>query len=127
MCGAKGSQLSGGQKQRSQYTDDARTKEKVFRLVAIARALIRSPKILLVDEVTSALDKKSEQLVQAALDTARTDRTRQSERTSISQSSVSFSLCLHRATSRAQMKNKFNSMELIRNWLRHRKDPHEDL
>jgi ABC-type multidrug transport system fused ATPase/permease subunit len=96
MCGAKGSQLSGGQKQRSQYTDDARKKEKVFRLVAIARALIRSPKILLLDEVTNALDNKSEQLVQAALDTARTDRrrrrTRQSERTSKAMFSLLLSL-----------------------------------
>lgn len=44
-------------------------------LVAIARALIRSPKFLLLDEATSALDNKSEQLVQAALDAARADRT----------------------------------------------------
>lgn len=44
--------MSGGQKQR----------------IAIARATIRKPNILLLDEATSALDRKSEALVQEALE-----------------------------------------------------------
>jgi ATP-binding cassette subfamily B protein len=59
IVGERGYKLSGGEKQR----------------VALARVILKDPRILILDEATSALDTRSERLIQAALERLMTGRT----------------------------------------------------
>src|SRR5262249_39860215 len=59
VVGERGYKLSGGEKQR----------------IAIARVILKNPRVLILDEATSALDTHSERLIQAALEPLMKDRT----------------------------------------------------
>ncbi|XP_048754275.2 phosphatidylcholine translocator ABCB4-like isoform X2 [Ostrea edulis] len=114
LVGDRGAQLSGGQKQR----------------IAIARALVRNPKILLLDEATSALDNESEAVVQKALERAEIGRTTivvAHRLTTVRNADVIFSMADGLVQERGSHDDLMNRKGLYYTLVKLQSQPHEEI